>query len=74
LAGQLNGLQAIPRPASDKINFEFASLLAFCKLGESVTFPEGSMSEYVDSLKALAEDNGMPSEVFNNSVVYADTV
>lgn len=75
LAGQLNGLEALPKPGTGvKINFEFASLLAFCKLGESVTFPEGSMSEYVDSLKNLAENNGMPSDVFNNSVVYADTV
>ena len=75
LAGQLKGLQSVPKPdQSKKINFEFASLLAFCKLGESVTFPEGSMTEYVNSLKKLAQDNGMPDEVFNNSVVYADTV
>ncbi len=75
LAGQLNGLEKIPAPGADKIiNVEFASLLAFCRLGESVTFPEGSMSEYVDSLKYLAENNGMPSEVFNNSITYADTI
>lgn len=75
LAGQLNGLNTLPvAPTDKKINFEFAALLAFCKLGESVTFPEGSMQDYVDSLKTLAEDNGMPSDVFDNSVVYADTV
>lgn len=75
LSKQLNGLDSVPRPAEDKkINFEFASLLAFCKLGESVTFPGGSMKRYVDSIKALAEDNGMPDEVFNNSIAYADTV
>ncbi|MEO6537733.1 MAG: vanadium-dependent haloperoxidase [Ferruginibacter sp.] len=75
LAGQLRDLQTIEKPqAGKKINFEFASLLSFCKLGEAVTFPEGSMSEYVDSLKYLATDNGMPSEVFNNSIEYADTV
>ena len=40
LGGQLNGLGALPRAsANQKINFEFASLLAFCKLGTSVTFP-----------------------------------
>src|SRR5690349_23370933 len=43
LAGQLKGLGHIPAPPKDKpIDFEFASLLAFCKLGESVTFPAGS--------------------------------
>lgn len=75
LAGQLRGLQTVPDPPSGKkINFELAALLAFCKLGESVTFPEGSMNEYIDSIKNLAHDHGMPDEVFNNSVAYADTV
>ncbi len=75
LSGQLKDLKTIAKQtAGKKINFEFASLLAFCKLGEAVTFPEGSMSEYVDSLKNLAHDNGMPDEIFNNSVEYADTV
>src|SRR5579862_459887 len=75
LAGQLHGLTSVPRPAKDQqIDFEFASLLAFCKLGEAVTFPEGSMKEYVDSLKNLASEHGMASDVFNNSIAYADTV
>jgi len=75
LAGQLKGLTSVPKPDQNKkINFEFASLLAFCKLGESVTFPEGSMGEYVRGLKKLANDNGMPDDVFQNSVTYADSV
>ncbi|MEO5984310.1 MAG: phosphoesterase PA-phosphatase, partial [Ferruginibacter sp.] len=75
LVNQLKDLKAIERPdPAKKINFEFASLLAFCKLGESVTFPEGSMSYYVDSLKELATEHGMPSDVFNNSVAYSDSV
>jgi hypothetical protein len=75
LSGQINGLKEVPKPAAGKkVNFEFAALLAFCKLGESVTFPEGSMKEYVDTLKIKANDNGMPDEVFANSVAFADTV
>ncbi|HLX92322.1 MAG TPA: hypothetical protein VKR32_11595, partial [Puia sp.] len=75
LAGQLHGLTSVPRPAKDQqIDFEFASLLAFCKLGEAVTFPEGSMKEYVDSLKNLASEHGMSTEVFDNSIAYSDTV
>jgi hypothetical protein len=75
LSGQLNGLKDTPAPEKGKqIDVEFAALLAFCKLGEAVTFPAGSMKDYVDSLKQLAHDHGMPSEVFNNSVSYADTV
>lgn len=75
LAHQLRGLTYVPKPvAGKKINFEFASLMAFCTLGESVTFPEGSMATYVDSLKGLAKEHGMPIEVFQNSLLYADTV
>lgn len=75
LGGQLHGLPLLPKPAADKkINFEFASLLSFCNLGSSVTFPEGSLDEYVDSLKKLAKSHGMPSDVFANSVAFSDTI
>lgn len=75
LAGQLKGLEALPKPKEGaKINYELAALLAFCKLGESVTFPEGSMAEYVQGIQALAKDNGMPAEELGNSLVFADSV
>lgn len=75
LAGQLNGLKTVPKPGAGKeINYEFASLMAFCTLGESVTFPKGSMDTYIDSLKTLAKIHGMPSQVYENSLTYADTL
>jgi hypothetical protein len=75
LAGQLHGLESVPKPVAGKpIDFEFASLLAYCKLGEAVTFPEGSMKEWVDSLKRMAKEHGMPADVFDNSIYYADAV
>ena len=75
LAGQVHGLASMPKadPAK-KIDFEFASLLAFCKVGEAVTFPEGSMKEYVDSVKSFAKNEGMPDVMFENSVAFADTI
>jgi hypothetical protein len=39
-------------PKGKEIDFQFASLLSFCTVGNAVTFPEGSMSVYVDELKA----------------------
>lgn len=75
LSGQLHGLNDVPKPPANKaIDYEFASLLAYCKLGEAVTFPEGSMKEWVDSVKAMAKDHGMPSDEYDNSVDYADAV
>ncbi len=75
LAGQLHGLGAMPKaPTDKKINFELASLLAYCKLGEAVTFPAGSMQYYTDSLKKLASDNGMPDDILENSIAFSDTI
>ena len=75
LAGQLHDLKTLPKPDSaKKIDYEFASMLAFCKVGESVTFPEGSMKAYVDSLKKAAKTKGMPDDMFENSVSFADTI
>jgi PAP2 superfamily len=75
LGGQLHGLRIVPVPEKGKpVSVEFAALLAFCKLGEAVTFPAGSMQDYVDSLKKLATDHGMPTDIYNNSIAYSDTV
>lgn len=75
LGGQLHGLSDVPKPdAGKKIDFELASIIAFTKLGEAVTFPEGSMHEYIDSIKNLATEHGMPAAIFTNSVAFADTV
>jgi len=75
LAGQLRGFPVMPKASSaQKINFNLAALLSYCKLGESVTFPAGSMKYWVDSLKQLALDHGMPTDVMENSVAFSDTV
>ena len=75
LAGQIHGFTSIPKPRADeKVDFPFASLLAFCKVGNAVTFPEGSMDTYVEELKKQAKDAGMPSAIFDGSVKYAAEV
>lgn len=75
LAGQLNGLNSVPKPANaSEIDFSYASLLAYCKVGESVTFPEGSLKLYTDSLSEMATQQGMPSQVKSNSEQFAAQV
>jgi hypothetical protein len=75
LAGQLNGLTTLPQPeAGKKIDYEFASLLAFWKIGQSVTFSTNKTKNYVDSIKNLALEHGMPEEVYQNSIDYAGRV
>ena len=75
LAGQLKGLKPVPGPDTARsIDIDFGALLAFVKVGEAVTFPAGSMKDYVDSVKQLALDKGMPEETMANTVAYADSV
>jgi hypothetical protein len=74
LAGQIKDLKAMPKPAGDKVNFPLAALLAYIKVGEAVTFPEGSMQQYRDSILAVARDKGLPSDEEAQSKAFADTV
>lgn len=75
LSGQLHGLTSAAKPApGQKVDFEFAAILAFSKLGEAVTFPEGSMSYYTDSLKELVKDHGMPDDIYKGTLAFADSV
>ena len=75
LVGQLNGFKDVAKPFKGfSVNFPYASLLAFCKVGEAVTFPEGSLKYYTDSLHQMAIAHGMPADMIRNSETYAMAV
>ncbi|MES2004923.1 MAG: vanadium-dependent haloperoxidase [Bacteroidota bacterium] len=75
LVGQLNGLKKISYPAADKnVDYELAALLAYMKVGEAVTFPEGSMQTYKDSILQVARDKGLPDDVEKASKLLADSI
>jgi hypothetical protein len=75
LKGQIHGLNEVPLPDKNKkYNIGLASVIAFSNVAQAVTFPEGSMKEYIDSVIKLATDNGMPDDMIANSVEYAKSV
>ena len=75
LVGQINGFANVAKPEKGKdIDYQYASIIAFCKVGEAVTFPEGSMKYLTDSLHQLAIAHGMPSDMLENSETYAKAV
>ena len=75
LAGQLNGLSQKPAtPDTTLVDPELAALLAYMKVGEAVTFPEGSMTDYRDSILQLARSKGLPDKVKQASIVFSDSV
>jgi hypothetical protein len=74
LAGQIKHLPKIPEQNLANVNFQYAALLAFCKAGEAVTFPEGSMTEYRAMLDSLVKVSGMTAAMKNASIQLADSV
>jgi hypothetical protein len=75
LAGQVKQLPEMPKPEAGKqIDFHLAALLAFTKVGNAVTFPEGSMMGYYDDLKRMADSTGMPESELNNTIAFSDTI
>lgn len=74
LAGQIKHLPVLKHGDTANVNFQFAALLAFCKVGEALTFPEGSMTDYVAKINAAADSVGMPATVSAASKLFADTI
>src|SRR4051812_21984716 len=75
LSGQIRHMPSMPRPAAGTHpDYPLASMLAFVKVGNAVTFPEGVLMDYWNELKKGAEDAGMPGDVLNNTVQYSDAV
>lgn len=75
LSGQIKHLPAMPKPIrGQKVDFHLASLLAFVKVGNAVTFPEGVLLDCYNDLKHGADSAGMPSDVLKNTVAFSDTI
>ena len=75
LEGKVTDLNNIPKPAvNTKVDFPFASLIAFLKVGKQLTFSADTMQSLIDSVKTLAQDSGMPDDLFTNSVKYGEQV
>jgi PAP2 superfamily len=74
LSGQIKHMPQMPKPHEAGIDFQMAAMLAFIKVGNAVTFPEGSMMSYYDELNHMADSAGMPSTVLKNTKVFSDSI
>ncbi len=75
LVNQIHGLKSVAKPAANApIDYELAAFLAYVKVGEAVTFPEGSMQLYRDSILAVARDKGLPKDIEAASQIFADSM
>jgi hypothetical protein len=75
LAGLVKHMPKMPVPTTGKpIDYSLAALLAFTKVGNAVTFPEGSMMGYYEDLLTTADKSGMPDDVINNTKLFSDNI
>jgi hypothetical protein len=75
LAGQLKGLETLPKPEADKeYCYPLASVVAYMKVGKKLTFSEDSMTNYANALLAKFKAIGVPKDVFQRSVAFGDTI
>lgn len=75
LVGQLHGLNQKPNIKLNPLaDVDLASILAYIKVGEAVTFPEGSLKDYRDGILKKASDMGLPQKVAEASQELADSV
>ena len=74
LATQIKHFPALPHIDTTSADLHYATLLAFCKVGEAVTFPEGSMKKYVAKLDSLASIANMSDQMKAASKKVADSV
>ncbi len=75
LHGLVQHMPQMPRPLEGaEVDYQFAALLAFTKVGNAVTFPEGSMMGYYESLVSLAKKSGMSRKMVKDSRAFAETV
>ena len=74
LAGQLNGLEAVPDPeANQEYSYPLASLHAFLTVGKALIFSEQDIEELEQEIYADYED-ALSGDVYDRSMAYGNVV
>ncbi|MEY4627950.1 MAG: hypothetical protein RLZZ595_276 [Bacteroidota bacterium] len=75
LSGRIKHMPAMPKAEPGKrIDYPLAALLSFIKVGNAVTFPEGSMMKYYDQVLKMADSLDVPRKVLKETVSFSDTI
>ncbi len=74
LGNQLNGLGTMPKLIDTTIDYNLSALLAFIKVGNAVTFPEGSLMKVYDHLIDTVKQAGITKQTLQSSIAFSDTV
>jgi hypothetical protein len=75
LAGQLHGLTAFPQPDTTKeYCYPLAATEAMLKVGRTLIFSEDDLDKFYDAEMQKFKDANIPSDVFQRSIVFGDSV
>jgi hypothetical protein len=74
LSGQIRHMPAMPAPKGGDIDFPLAACLALVKVGNAVTFPEGSMMGHHEALLKMADSAGMPRRMLQETRAFSDSI
>lgn len=75
MAGQLNGLTAVPQPKEgEEYCYELAATEAILKVGRALIFSEDKLDEYYNEVMNEFRQAGVPDDVFERSVAYGGEV
>ncbi|MDA9773470.1 vanadium-dependent haloperoxidase [Saprospiraceae bacterium] len=75
MAGQLDGLDALPMPSdTSNLSYELASLFAFFKTSQALTFSEKMTEDYRDNLVHTLDSLGISEDCIAKSQKYGESV
>jgi PAP2 superfamily len=75
LAGQLHGLDSVPKPDPTKeYCFELAATQALLKVGRTLIFSENELDVHIQQVMKEYRETGIPDDVFERSIEYGDQV
>ncbi|MFN3840125.1 MAG: vanadium-dependent haloperoxidase [Cyclobacteriaceae bacterium] len=75
LAGQVNGLEALPLPENGlEYSYTVASVQATLQVGRALIFSETDLDVFYNQIMNDIRQTGIPEDVFNRSVEYGKTV
>ncbi len=71
LAGQINGLNSIPKPDFNKeYSFPIASIYAFINVGKDLIFSENKILSFQEELFDEFQEKGVPRDILERSMDY----
>jgi len=75
LAGRIAHMPSMPKPeVGEHIDYQLSALLALVKVGNEVTFPEGSLMGYHAALLKMADSLDVPRSIRTASVRFSDSM